>query len=373
MDLPVMPPVAPMLAKAVPTIPSEPGLIYEPKWDGFRAIFFRDGDEVEITSRNERSLARYFPELLDAARVALPDRCVIDGEIVIVGATGLDFDTLSQRIHPAASRIELLARTTPAHFVAYDVLADAKTNLMGTNFVDRRTRLVELLGSGGAQAHLVHLTPATTEYSLAVDWFSRFEGAGLDGVMAKSMEGPYRPGERTMRKIKHVRDADCVIGGFRWYRDQPGMLGSLLLGLYDDNDVLHHVGVAGSFPAAKRRELAQLLAPLALDGSGDHPWQGDPRGPAGPVGSGPEASSASGVTNRRPGTPSRWSGGRDTSWVALPPTLVAEVSYGQLTAGRFRHNATFLRLRPDRDPISCRYSQLDVPVPLELDQLFVST
>lgn len=396
MNLPVMPPVSPMLARAAAQIPLGDGFIYEPKWDGFRAVFYRDGDEVEITSRNERSLARYFPELVVAARRELPPRCVIDGEIVVAGEAGLDFDALSQRIHPAPSRILSLSRSTPAHFVVFDALAWDDTDLRPLDFADRRAFLERQFGAppgagkveswhatSSASDHgpSIHLTPATTDGAQAQGWFSRFEGAGLDGVMAKEARGAYRPGERTMTKVKHVRDADCVIGGLRWYQNKPGTVGSLLLGLHDVQGQLHHVGVAGSFPMAKRRELTQTLGRLILPDGSAHPWLDPPAAarsdtetsrPVLRTNRDTHPTAAPTTTNRRPGSESRWSSGRDTAWVALRPELVCEVSYGQLSSGRFRHNAIFRRFRPDRDPASCSYAQLEVPVPLELAQVFPS-
>jgi ATP-dependent DNA ligase len=352
--LPVPPPVSPMLAKLVRELPRG-DYLYEPKWDGFRAIVFRDGDEVEIGSRNEKPLTRYFPELLDALRAQLPDRCVVDGEIVIATPHGLDFDLLSLRIHPAASRIAKLGEETPSSFVAFDLLAEGDDDLREAPFSARRARLEGALARASGQ---VRLTPATRDPEEAADWFERFEGAGLDGVVAKPLDGPYRPGERTMLKVKHLRTADCAVGGYREHKD--GGVGSLLLGLFDDAGVLHHVGVASSFAASRRAELAEELAPYregALDG---HPWRGWAEADAG----------AREAGQRRPGAQSRWNAGKDLSWEPLRVELVAEVAYEHLQGDRFRHTARFQRWRPDREPSSCTYAQLDAPVPVELRDVF---
>src|SRR5579884_4056783 len=288
MRLPVMPPVAPMLAKASKTLPQADGLLYEPKWDGFRCIVLRDGDEVELHSRNERPLTRYFPELLDPLRLHLPERAVVDGEIVVATASGLDFDALLQRVHPSESRVKLLAETTPASFVAFDMLAVDDVDLRPLPLRRRRAALERALAG---TAPPVHLTPATTDASVARDWFARFEGAGLDGVVAKSLELPYRENERVMTKVKHERTADCVVGGFRWHKD-GGVIGSLLLGLYDGRGVLHHVGVTASFTAARRRELVDDIAPYRMDSLSGHPWE--------------HWASPAGAGGRVPGAPSRW-------------------------------------------------------------------
>ena len=352
MKLPVMPPVAPMLAKLARALPEGEGLLYEPKWDGFRCIVFRDGAEVELGSRNERPLTRYFPELADPLRRDLPERCVLDGEIVIAGARGLDFDALLQRIHPAASRVRLLAETTPASFVAFDLLALDDRDLRGEPFAERRRMLVAAVAAARAP---IHLTPATTDRSVAADWFDRFEGAGLDGVVAKRPDIAYREGERVMVKVKHERTADCVVAGFRWHKE-GGTVGSLLLGLYDADGRLHHVGVTASFTAARRRQLIEELAGHRVEDLGDHPWA---------EWAGPEAAGA-----RMPGGQSRWNAKRDLSWEALRPELVCEVAYDHLQGDRFRHGTTFRRWRPDRDPRSCTYDQLDTAVPAELSQVF---
>ena len=362
MQLPVMPPVQPMLAKLARSLPEDEGLVYEPKWDGFRCVVFRDGDEVELGSRNERPLTRYFPELPGPLRQSLPDRCVLDGEIVIAGDRGLDFEALLQRIHPAASRIKLLAGQTPASFVAFDVLALGDDDLRGQPFAERR----HLLETALAGAHPpVHLTPATTDPAVAAEWFDRFEGAGLDGVVAKLVDLPYRENERVMLKVKHQRTADCVVAGFRWHKS-GGVVGSLLLGLYDDEGTLHHVGVTASFTMARRRELVDEIAPLRENALEGHPWaawaspeeeRAGLRGPNAPE-------------TRMPGGQSRWNAKRDLSWEPLRPERVVEVAFDHLQGDRFRHATTFLRWRPDRDPRSCTYAQLDVAVPEELAAVF---
>jgi len=356
MDLPVMPPVKPMLAKLARELPEPEGLVYEPKWDGFRCIVFRDGDEVELGSRNEKPLTRYFPELPGPLRAGLPDRCVLDGEIVIAGERGLDFEALLQRIHPAESRIKMLAGTTPASFVAFDLLALGDEDLRPAPFAERRAALVAALAGA---APPVHLTPATTDRSVAAQWFDRFEGAGLDGVVAKPLALPYREDQRIMWKVKHARTADCVVAGFRWHKS-GGVVGSLLLGLYDGEGTLHHVGVASSFTVARRKELVDELAPYrerALDG---HPWAGWAEAMQ-------EAAAPGG---RMPGGQSRWNAGRSMEWEPLRPELVAEVAFDHLQGDRFRHATRLERWRPDRDAPSCTYSQLDVAVPEELEAVF---
>ncbi|HET6209273.1 MAG TPA: ATP-dependent DNA ligase, partial [Jatrophihabitans sp.] len=329
MKLPVLPPIAPMLAKSVPTIP--PGASYEPKWDGFRSICFRDGDEVELGSRNERPMTRYFPELVEAIKAELPERCVIDGEIVIATAAGLDFEALQQRIHPADSRVRLLAEQTPASFIAFDLLALGDTDYTGRPFAERRAALVEALAGAGRS---VHLTPTTTDVAEAQRWFTEFEGAGLDGVIAKPLDGSYQQDKRVMFKIKHVRTADCVLAGFRWHKtstaDQP-LIGSLLLGLYDDGK-LQHVGVIGSFTARRRAELVDELAPLLLREGDQHPWQ-------------EWASAEAHQGQRLPGNVSRWNATKDLSFVPLRPERVVEVKYEHMEGHRFRHLAHFLRWR----------------------------
>ncbi len=349
MALPVVPPVAPMLAKLARELPEHDGLYYEPKWDGFRCIVFRDGDDVELGSRNEKPLTRYFPELVESLRANLPDRCVVDGEIVIVGSSGLDFDALSERIHPAASRVELLARTTPASFVAFDLLAHGDDDLRDEPYSVRRGRLEQALARTEPP---VHLTPVTSEADVARDWFSRFEGAGLDGVIVKDGELRYLPDKRAMLKVKHERTADCVVGGFRWHKS-GGVVGSLLLGLFDDAGILHHVGVASSFSAARRAEFVETLEPYRRDAAVGHPWivEGTP-------------------TGRVPGGQSRWSAGKDLTWEPVRTELVVEVAYDHMQVDRFRHATSFVRWRPDRDPGSCTYDQLDTPVPTELEEVF---
>jgi ATP-dependent DNA ligase len=348
-----------MLAKLVrelppPPGPGRPGILFEPKWDGFRCIVFRDGDEVELGSRNERPLTRYFPELLDPLREQLPGRCVLDGEVVIATPAGLDFEALLQRIHPAESRIRLLGRQTPASFVAFDVLAEGDEDLRGAPQVERRRRLEALLADARPP---IHLTPCTSDRDVAADWFNVFEGAGLDGVVAKPADLPYREGERCMLKVKHERTADCVVAGFRWHKS-GGVIGSLLLGLYDDAGDLHHVGVAAAFPMAQRKALVDRLAPYrdgALDG---HPWA-----------AWASAAAAEGG-QRMPGGQSRWNAGRDMAWEPLRPELVVEVRYDHLQGDRFRHATQFVRFRDDREPKSCTYAQLEEVAPAELARLF---
>ena len=360
MKLPFQPPLEPMLAKLSDGIPQTEGFIFEPKWDGFRAIVFRDGDEVYIQSRDLKPLDRYFPELAAPLRASLPERCVVDGEVVIATERGLDFDRLSLRIHPAESRVAMLAEETPAGFVAFDLLADADGDLRATPFRERRKRLERALKKAKAP---VFLTPATTDRDTAGEWFERFEGAGLDGVIAKPLDGEYEEGKRTMLKVKHLRTADCVVGGFRFHKDGEGV-GSLLLGLYDDDGVLHHVGVASSFSADARRELLADLEPHRKGALDDHPWRGWAEAEA--------EAEASG--QRRPGAQSRWNAGKDLSWEPLrlgrDAGLVAEVAYEHMQGDRFRHTARFQRWRPDREPSSCTYEQLEVPVPMELLEIF---
>ena len=354
MNLPVNPPVKPMLAKLSRELPVADGLVYEPKWDGFRCIVFRDGDEVELGSRNERPLTRYFPELLAPLREQLPARIVLDGEVVIPGDDGLAFEALLQRIHPAESRIKLLAAQTPAAFVAFDLLALGDDDLRKRPFVERRRLLEEALAGVGSP---VHLTPTTTDPECAQDWFSRFEGAGLDGVVAKPGDLAYVEDKRLMLKVKHDRTADCAVAGFRWHKDGEGV-GSLLLGLYDDAGTLHHVGVATSFSVARRKELVAELEPLragALDG---HPWR-----------EWAEAEAQAG-DQRLPGGTSRWNAKKDMSWEPLRVERVAEVSYDNLQGDRFRHATHLVRWRPDRDPSSCTYSQLEHPAPELLSEVF---
>ena len=347
MDLPVMPPLKPMLAKPAPEVPTG-DYLYEPKWDGFRCIVFRDGDQVELGSRNEKPLTRYFPEVVEAVRAQLPQRCVVDGEIVIAGAVGLDFEALLQRIHPADSRVQLLARTTPASFVAFDLLALDDVSLLDQPQSERRALLEAVLA--GAKPP-IHLTPATHDPALAREWFTVFEGAGLDGVMAKPLGGAYCPDKRTMLKVKHARTADCVVGAFRWHKSGP-VVGSLVLGLHDEQGRLQHVGVSASFPMARRAALVEELAPYLLSDGEDHPWLG-----------------ATGSERRPGGEPSRWNKDKDTSFVALRPELVVEVAYDHMEGARFRHTTQFRHFRPDRDPASCTYAQLDRPLRFDLAQI----
>jgi ATP-dependent DNA ligase len=353
--LPVAPPVQPMLAKLTDTVPEGDGWLYEPKWDGFRTIVFRDGDEVLMQSRDLRPLDRYFPELAAPIREFLPERSVVDGEIVIAGADGLDFSALLLRIHPAASRVAMLAKEIPASLVVWDLLALGDEDLCEVPLGQRRQRLEAALG--GARPP-VHLTPATRDRALAVEWFHRFEGAGLDGVVAKRLEDPYRPGARSMIKVKHARTADCVVAGFRWHKDGPGtMVGSLLLGLYDGEGALHHVGIAASFSVKARKALVDELAPLrenALDG---HPWR-EWRFDEAQMG------------QRMPGMTSRWNRGKDLSWQPLRIERVCEVAYDHLQGDRFRHATHFQRWRPDKSPADCRYDQLEERPAAELAALF---
>lgn len=354
MQLPVMPPVKPMLARAVARIPE--GMHYEPKWDGFRSIIFRDGDEVEIGSRNEKPMTRYFPELVAAVRERFPQRAVVDGEIILVDRERrcLDFEALQQRIHPAASRIELLSRTTPVGFVAFDLLALGDDDLTTRPLTERRALLERELGAASGP---VWLTPATTDHELAARWFVDFEGAGLDGVVAKPLDLAYQPDRRVMHKIKHARTADCVVAGYRTHRSDDHAIGSLLLGIFDDDGVLCHMGVVAALPAATRRSLFAELQPLVSDLAG-HPW--------GPGASAPDRTPAS-----RPGVAqaSRWSAGRDLSFIPLSPERVLEVRYDHLEGRRFRHTAQFGRWRPDRDPRSCTFDQLEMPVGFDLERV----
>ncbi|PZS21969.1 MAG: ATP-dependent DNA ligase [Acidimicrobiales bacterium] len=357
MELPVMPPVAPMLAKLARELPAGEGLAYEPKWDGFRTIVFRDGNEVELGSRNQRPITRYFPEILDPVRASLPPRSVVDGEIVIPSSGGLDFDALLQRIHPADSRVRLLASQTPASLVAFDLLALGDRDLRSVPFAERRALLVSALEGADTS---VHLTPSTRDAVVAADWFERFEGAGLDGVVVKSLDLAYREGERAMVKVKHERTADCVVGGFRWHRKAAGQVGSLLLGLHDQARVLHHVGVTSSFTDARRRELVAELEDYRVDSLDGHPW-------ASWAGA-DEAAGAGG--SRLPGGTSRWTAKRDMTWMPLRPELVCEVAYDHLQANRFRHATTFRRWRPERSPESCTYAQLETAAPTDLAAVF---
>ncbi|OBG40342.1 ATP-dependent DNA ligase [Mycobacterium sp. E3198] len=349
MRLPVMPPVSPMLAKPVRSIP--PDASYEPKWDGFRSICFRDGDEVELGSRNERPMTRYFPELVAAVRAELPPRCVIDGEIVVATDHGLDFEALQQRIHPADSRVRMLAEKTPASFIAFDLLALGDDDYTGRPFSERRAALVDALAGSGPS---IHLTPATTDTETAQRWFSEFEGAGLDGVIAKPLTVTYQPDKRVMFKIKHERTADCVVAGYRVHKSGGDAIGSLLLGLYTDDGQLASVGVIGALPMAERRRLFAELQPLVTTFE-DHPWNW--------------AAHEAGERTPRKNEFSRWNAGKDLSFVPLRPERVVEVRYDHMEGPRFRHTAQFSRWRPDRDPRSCTYAQLEQPVTFSLGDI----
>jgi ATP-dependent DNA ligase len=353
----VNPPLLPMLAKRVEELPSGEDWIFEPKWDGFRALVFREGDEILIQSRDEKPLNRYFPELLDPLRSALPARCVLDGEIVIVRDNELDFDALQLRLHPAASRVNLLAKQTPSSFVFFDLLCNGERDLRGEAFQNRRRELEQMLRS---VAPPLHLTPATSDRTIAADWFRRFEGAGLDGVVAKSISGTYEPNKRVMLKVKHERDCDCVVAGFRWHKKgDRTLVGSLLLGLFDDSGALQHVGVCASFSTAKRKELAEFLQPYRADALATHPWK-----------HWAEQSADNGEPKRMPGGQSRWSQGKDLSWEPLRPELVVEVAYDHMQGDRFRHTAQFRRWRKDKKPSDCTYAQLEIVPPQELAEIF---
>jgi len=340
-----MPPVSPMLAKSVPEMPTG-DFLYEPKWDGFRSIIFRDGDEVEIGSRNEKPMTRYFPDIVEAVKAALPPKCVVDGEIVVPQDGRLDFETLQQRIHPAESRVRKLAAETPAQFIGFDLLAVGKESLMDKPFRDRRTALEKAI----TRTADVHVTPATDDVTTATQWFTEFEGAGLDGVVAKPLDIVYSPDKRVMFKIKHARTADCVLAGFRWHKSGP-VIGSLVLGLYD-GDQLRHVGVAASFPMKRRAELVEELAPLRVGADQEHPWIGSEFGPG--------------------GIPNRWNSGKDMSFEPLRPERVIEVAYDQMEGMRFRHTAQFRRWRDDRTPTSCTFAQLERPLTYALSDVLTS-
>jgi ATP-dependent DNA ligase len=349
MQLPVMPPVAPMLSKPVKQLP-DGAMSFEPKWDGFRSIIFRDVEEVAIGSRNERPMTRYFPELVEAVRANLPEQCVIDGEIVLIGPSGdrLDFELLQQRIHPAASRVNMLAVKTPAQFVAFDLLALGDTDYTGRPFSERRAALQAALAPA---APPIHLTPATTDRAVAERWFHQFEGAGLDGIIAKPLDGVYEPDKRVMFKVKHERTADCVVAGYRVHKSGPDRIGSLLLGLYNDDGELTSVGVIGAFPLARRKELFKELQPLVTDFD-DHPWAW--------------AKQEEGTRTPRNAEGSRWGAGKDLSFTPLRPERVVEVRYDHMEGIRFRHTAQFVRWRTDRTPESCTYEQLEEPIKFDL-------
>ncbi len=358
MHLPLKPPILPMLSKRSETIPQGPDWIFEPKWDGFRALVFRDGDEILIQSRDRRSLNRYFPELLDSLAAQLPGRCVLDGEIVVARHGKLDFEALQLRIHPATSRVTLLSRESPASMVFFDLLCRDSLDLRQAPFTTRRKDLESLLSSAEPP---LHITPATCDRAIAAAWFRRFEGAGLDGIMAKSLSGKYEPGRRVMLKIKHERDCDCVVGGFRWHKDERNRgVGSLLLGLFDDAGALQHVGVCASFTRRDRRELVEHLAPYRHNALTNHPWRN---------GTAPETSASYGA-HRIPENQSRWSRDKDLSWEPLRPELVVEVTYDHMQGGRLRHTAHFRRWRPDKSTADCNYAQLEVTPPEELTTIF---
>jgi ATP-dependent DNA ligase len=352
MRLPIQPPVEPMLAKLARSIPDGDGWLFEPKWDGFRCIVFRDGDRMELISRKLRPLGRYFPELLAPLRAAIPERCVVDGEIVVADSTGrgLDFDALLQRIHPAESRINRLAEETPAAFVAFDLLAVGDRSLVDEPMRVRRDALVDTVDVND----VVRVTPVTSDRTVADDWFHRFEGAGLDGIIAKPLDGTYQPGKRALIKVKHQRTADCAVAGYRIHKDGNGV-GSLLLGLFDSGGDLHSVGVAASFSAPRRAELLAELEPRTPDALVGHPWRSWAEH---------DGDAAGGATSGG----SRWNAGKDLSFVPIRMGLVAEVSFGQLEGRRFRHGVGFLRWRPDRTPESCTYDQLDVAEPISFHE-----
>jgi ATP-dependent DNA ligase len=353
--LPPTPPIEPMLSKLAETLP-EGGFLYEPKWDGFRAIIFREEGEVTIQSRDGRPLDRYFPELHDVLKARLPRGCVIDGEIVIVSPKGLDFDALQLRLHPAASRVNKLAQHTPASFVAFDLLAINSKNAMMLSQRRRREILADLLARIKPP---IYLTPATDSRKVALDWLKRFEGAGLDGVVAKPLAGIYLPGKRAMIKVKHVRTADCVVAGFRWHKSGEDAIGSLLLGVYDEAGILQHVGVTSSFTMSLRRQLVKELAPLRKNAMDQHPWR--------------DWGSAVPESSRMPGSRSRWNAGKNLIWQPLKIKRVCEVKYDHLQGNRFRHATTFLRWRPDKPPEQCRYDQFEVVAPFELKRIFSFT
>jgi len=348
-DMPT-PPIEPMLAKIADTLPAEPGFQFEPKWDGFRALVFRTADGVLLQSRDLKPLNRYFPEVEQALLAQLPPGCVLDGEIVVATPRGLDFDALQQRLHPAASRVQRLSKETPASFVAFDVLAADGLAALALSQAERRAMLEAVLADA---APPLYLTPVTHDRAEAARWLAQFEGAGLDGVVAKLESAVYEPGKRAMLKIKHARSADCVVAGLRWYKDRTDAVGSLLLGLYDDTDTLRHVGVTSSFTMARRHELLQELEPLRAGAADSHPWQASLQ-----------------AEGQGPGAQSRWSRGKDLGWVPLRPERVCEVRYDHLQGARFRHATTFMRWRPDKPATDCRYDQLEVTTPYELARVF---
>lgn len=351
--LPVSPPIEPMLAHRLTAVPEDGGLVFEPKWDGFRTLVFRDGDELLLQSRDLKPMGRYFPELLEPLKKALPDRAILDGEIIIERNGAIDFEALQMRLHPAASRVNMLSKEIPAGVVFWDLLAEGDASLMDAPFHERRRRLEAVL----AQAEPpVFITPATDDRALATEWFHRFEGAGLDGIMAKPKDGAYLPGKRSMFKVKHERTCDCVVAGFRWHKNGPGTLvGSLVLALYDDAGALHSVGVTASFTAAKRKELVETLAPYRTGAKEAHPWK-EWAGDAEP-------------NERRPDMKSRWNANKSLAWEPLRIELVVEVAYDHMQGSRFRHTAQFRRFRTDRTPASCTYAQLEVTPPEELRKI----
>ena len=360
MDLPVKPPLLPMLAKRVADVPAKDGFLFEPKWDGFRTLVFRDGDEVLLQSRDEKPLNRYFPELLPPLLAQLPARCVLDGEIVVAQDGRLEFELLQQRIHPAASRVKLLSQQIPASVVFFDLLCEGERDLRGISFAERRAELERVLADADPP---LHLTPSTRDHALASDWFRRFEGAGLDGVIAKPASGAYEPNKRSMLKVKHERECDCVVAGFRWHKNGEGTaIGSLLLGLYADDGDLQHVGVVASFTTDKRRELVEVLAPYRENELDGHPSAGWAQ----------NNHVANPDAQRMPGAVSRWTGGKDLSWEPLRPELVVEVAYDHMQGQRFRHTAQFRRWRTDKPPRDCTYAQLEVVPPEELGSIFAS-
>jgi ATP-dependent DNA ligase len=359
MQLPVNPPVLPMLAKRVADLPAAGGWIFEPKWDGFRVLVFRDGDEVLLQSRDEKPLNRYFPEVVEVLQRALPRRVVLDGELVVARGSALDFEVLQQRVHPAASRVKMLSEQTPASVVFFDLLAEGERSLLAVPFEERRAELERLLANVPPP---LHITPATRDRAVASDWFKRFEGAGLDGVMAKPVAVHYEPNKRVMLKVKHERECDCVVAGFRWHkRGNKDAVGSLLLGLYDEERALHHVGVVASFTDKKRRELVEMLEPYRKDALADHPWRGWAEHGTG---------ESEGGEQRMPGGKSRWSSGKDLSWEPVRTELVVEVAYDHMQGSRFRHTAQFRRFRSDKPPAECSYAQLEVVPPEELSAIF---
>ncbi len=353
MAFPIDPPVEPMLAKLAEKLPADGAVLYEPKWDGFRAIVFRGTDDVYIQSRDLKPLDRYFPELHDALLRELPPNCVIDGEVVIMTEHGLDFDRLQLRLHPAASRVAKLASETPSAFVAFDLLASDGQDLMSATQLERRARLEQLFANVGAP---IYLTPVTEDRATATQWLAEFEGAGLDGVMVKPNDAPYQPGKRAMLKVKHARTADCVVAGFRWHKSGRDAVGSLLLGLYDETGRLQHVGVTASFTMVFRKELVHELEPLRAHALDNHPWK--------------EWAAHQDEWARMPGGQSRWSAGKDLSWEPVRIERVVEVKYDHMQGDRFRHGATFLRWRPDKEPKDCTYEQLEVTTPYQLEQIF---